>query len=412
MCKGLKKKKTTSKRVKVKTNLAARIGTSRKSLKKVFEVRAVEIEATIVDKVLPRVLVDGGSGVNIMSLRTMEQLGLEMTGPSPIVINMANQAREAPLGQISGCKVSTGGEEYTLTFQVIRMHSNRNSFPLLLGRPWLRAANAKVNWIGEKPHIIYGTEANLTKVYIQPTYPVNSGFSGSSSEGEDHVPREVMKTIEGAKLALTKIANPTTSFPLRCLGPSLYEWEDDGELSTWLADHPYTESEPSMDVFFMEELEYGPCGDINLAILVDDISYKDVCEVTLDGTQLSTLESILDEEALISPLHFRTTASGLQVGNDLPIYPPIPNDWYKGPTEQPHASPTDWQEMDISFEGEEPRMIKVGKQLTKEELEPYRALVMEYRDIFAWSYKELKGIPLEVVQHHIPLIPGSIPIWL
>ena len=117
----------------------------------------------------------------------------------------------------------------------------------------------------------------------------------------------------------------------------------------------------------MEELEYDPCDDINLAILVDDISYEDVCEVTLDGTQLSTLESILDEEALISPLHFRTTSSGLQVGNDLSIYPPIPNDWYKGPTEQPHASPTDWQEMDISFEGEEPRMIKVGKQLTKEE---------------------------------------------
>jgi hypothetical protein len=35
---------------------------------------------------------------------------------------------------------------------------------------------------------------------------------------------------------------------------------------------------------------------------------------------------------------------------------------------------------------------------------------MEYCDIFARSYKNLKGIPLEVVQHTIPLIPGVKPI--
>jgi hypothetical protein len=32
---------------------------------------------------------------------------------------------------------------------------------------------------------------------------------------------------------------------------------------------------------------------------------------------------------------------------------------------------------------------------------------MEYRDIFTWSYRDLKGIPPEVAQHTIPLIPGA-----
>lgn len=216
--KGLKK--TSSKRVKVKANLAARVGTSRRPLEKMFEVRAVEIEATIVDKILPRVLVDGGSGVNIMPLRTMEQLGLEFTGPSHMVINMANQAREAPLGQIRGCKVSTGGEVYTLTFQVIRMHSNRNSFPLLLGRPWLRAANAKVDWSGSKPHIVFGPESNLTKIYIQPSHPTNLGYSSSSSEDEDHVNQDVQN---GVKFASPEFQKKGNSDPLACLGPGLYE---------------------------------------------------------------------------------------------------------------------------------------------------------------------------------------------
>jgi hypothetical protein len=28
---------------------------------------------------------------------------------------------------------------------------------------------------------------------------------------------------------------------------------------------------------------------------------------------------------------------------------------------------------------------------------------MEYKDVFAWSYKELKGIPIEVCEHKIEL---------
>lgn len=126
--------------------------------------------------------------------------------------------------------------------------------------------------------------------------------------------------------------------------------------------------------------------------------------------QLSNVDTILDEEALISPLHFRTTSTGIQAGEDLPIYPPIPKDWYKGPTEQLHANLKDWQELDVSYEGEEPRLIKVGAQLTPKELESYRALVIEYRDIFAWSYSDLKGIPPGLVQHTIPLIPGATAI--
>jgi hypothetical protein len=34
-------------------------------------------------------------------------------------------------------------------------------------------------------------------------------------------------------------------------------------------------------------------------------------------------------------------------------------------------------------------------------------LVMEYRNIFAWSYKDLKNIFPKIVQHTIPLIHGT-----
>ena len=406
----LKKEIPMARKLKRRPQVAARVSIFHRPTSKACEVKAVEIEATIVDKVLPKVLVDGGSGVNIMPLHTMEQLGLQITEPSPYVINMANQTPEAPVGQITGCKMSTGGEVYTMTFQVLKMHTNKNSFSLLLGRPWLRASNAMVNWGGDKPHIIYGPEANPTRVYIQPCFPTMISKFESSSSDEDQIPRMTKKSIKGVKFASPEVQMKETPAPLTCLGPGLYEWEDDGEFTTWLADHPTSEPEALMDAFFMGEISYEAREDINLAVLVDDIRCEDVYGVTLDGTQLSDLEPFLDEEALVAPLHFKSTSSGIYVGEDLPIYPPIPNDWYKGPTEQPHVNPKDWQELDVSFDGEEPRLIKVGVQLSSEELESYRALVKEYRDIFAWSYKEMKGIPPDVVQHRIPLVPGALPI--
>jgi hypothetical protein len=35
---------------------------------------------------------------------------------------------------------------------------------------------------------------------------------------------------------------------------------------------------------------------------------------------------------------------------------------------------------------------------------------MEYKDVFAWSYKELKGIPTEACEHKIELMVNAQPI--
>jgi hypothetical protein len=31
-------------------------------------------------------------------------------------------------------------------------------------------------------------------------------------------------------------------------------------------------------------------------------------------------------------------------------------------------------------------------------------LLTDYKDVFAWSYKELKGIPIEICEHKIQLM--------
>jgi succinate dehydrogenase flavin-adding protein (antitoxin of CptAB toxin-antitoxin module) len=45
---------------------------------------------------------------------------------------------------------------------------------------------------------------------------------------------------------------------------------------------------------------------------------------------------------------------------------------------------------------EELKYVKFSSQLNEKELGKYEALLMEYQDIFAWFYKDLKGIPPKI----------------
>ena len=153
----------TRRTMKVKTRVAAKVklqGGGRND-------KVVKMEVMVVDKVVPNVPVDGGSGLNILPKHTMKKLGLSLTSPSPFIINMANQSPVVPLGMIKDWRISTGGEKYVVNFHVIKMHSNKYTFPILLGRPWLRMADAIVDWGGAKPSITYDPKKNRVKVFIR-----------------------------------------------------------------------------------------------------------------------------------------------------------------------------------------------------------------------------------------------------
>ena len=57
-------------------------------------------------------------------------------------------------------------------------------------------------------------------------------------------------------------------------------------------------------------------------------------------------EVIIDD--LPPPLHFQRTSDGIQVGHDLPIYPPVPNDWYHGPTKTIDVRRSNWKEINLA----------------------------------------------------------------
>lgn len=74
-----------------------------------------------------------------------------------------------------------------------------------------------------------------------------------------------------------------------------------------------------------------------------------------------------------------------------------------------YDGPEDAKKIDLAEPGEEPRPAWIATDLTPEEEELLISTLKEYRDVFAWSYKDLKGVDPEICQHTIPMRDDAKP---
>ena len=50
---------------------------------------------------------------------------------------------------------------------------------------------------------------------------------------------------------------------------------------------------------------------------------------------------------------------------------------------------------------ENPRLIKIGSTLNEKERKDLKELLIEFQEVFAWSYDDMPSIDPEIAQHHI-----------
>jgi dTDP-4-amino-4,6-dideoxygalactose transaminase len=53
--------------------------------------------------------------------------------------------------------------------------------------------------------------------------------------------------------------------------------------------------------------------------------------------------------------------------------------------------------------GANPQMVKINAWLEISKMMEVEQMLKEFKNIFAWTYKDLKGIPPELAQHRIEL---------
>ena len=374
----------------------------------------IKVEVQIADHYVPHCLVDGGSGVNIMSKFTLQKLGLKSSGPSHVSMGLANQTRITPVGQLLGLQVMIGGEVYTLDFQILDIPDDGRSYPLLLGRPWLHQAGAIIDW--GRGTITFGRSSARSRVSQPkiekrraeheppPDHDEEGEWSSSESsddggkyffEDEAYALSPLVPKPSTPPLEITMHKKGQNLGPIIEMGPGLYGWGDDKDFVDWLREHPNSDQDSVM-----------------MVEVVDSVEEDESLAIEVDGTQDMTIDDLpREEDVKPPPLRFTRDSSGMKASYDSTSYPGVPDDWYRGPNDTTfHVPEQDWKYVDIDIPNEQPRQIKVGVQLTEPEIAQYKALVVEFRDIFAWSYEDLKGIPPHIAMHSIPLEPGTVPV--
>ncbi|KAM1480740.1 hypothetical protein ACFX2I_027854 [Malus domestica] len=73
------------------------------------------------------------------------------------------------------------------------------------------------------------------------------------------------------------------------------------------------------------------------------------------------------------------------------------------------ATVDDLKELNLGT-SEEPKPIFVSALLGADEIEKYYQLLLEYKDVFAWTYKEMPGLDPIIAVHHLAVKPGRRPI--
>ncbi len=127
--------------------------------------------------VLRGVLVDGGVGVNVMTISAMRYLGLKIDRLASITLKMANKRVVRPKGVINNVVINVMKVSTIMDFHVVLEEDG--AYLMILGRPWLTKSHTRNYW-GEG-YMTIGVHPNRQKVPFASF--VKS--SGRTSEYED-----------------------------------------------------------------------------------------------------------------------------------------------------------------------------------------------------------------------------------
>lgn len=128
------------------------------------------ITVTVNGVAIPNTLVDLGAAINVMTVDVMEKLGLTDLHPTITVLQMVNQSIAIPKGIIENTLVKVDGWEYLADFQIIESLTHKDSYLIILGRPWLVMVAVKIDYREGGMIISHGTKSKQLFLY-PPTKP-------------------------------------------------------------------------------------------------------------------------------------------------------------------------------------------------------------------------------------------------
>jgi hypothetical protein len=128
--------------------------------------------------IIPRVLVDLGAAINIMTLETLQLLQLQNeVRDTPTILELVDRSTIKPEGVIEDLIISVESWNYPADFVVLQPKTKLGGHPLILGRPWLATADAFISCRSESMTISNGYKTKQLTLYPHATPLINNDNS-------------------------------------------------------------------------------------------------------------------------------------------------------------------------------------------------------------------------------------------
>ena len=101
---------------------------------RVMDCDCPSIHAILDGQSVPKILIDGGSGVNVINVAVCQQLGITKWEPCMFWLRMADGSSVRPVGIIPELEMVVQGHAFTISVVIMYLPS-KEAYPLLLGRP-------------------------------------------------------------------------------------------------------------------------------------------------------------------------------------------------------------------------------------------------------------------------------------
>ena len=112
-------------------------------------------------------MVDTGSVVNVLNYDVYTRLGLVISGPSTIILRLADNRPVPVEGVVEDVPVTVVGMTTLVTFHVIRLSEGSSQYPMLLGRPWIKQMDCVIDL--PRQRLIFGH--GRSRVILPATLP-------------------------------------------------------------------------------------------------------------------------------------------------------------------------------------------------------------------------------------------------
>ena len=119
---------------------------------------------------------------------------------------------------------------------------------------------------------------------------------------------------------------------------------------------------------------------------------------------VSKIDSVKEEEGITMPSNFKTYT--IQDRRILTQSPQCDKPTNLG---ESYDSPKEVKHIDLAQPSEEPKLVYIATNLQPLEEELLIETFKQYIDVFAWSYKDLKGVEPSVCKHTIPMREDAKP---